>query len=146
MAIDYAALKTEIQTDPAALGYQSSVTAKNDQGIADLINTVRNGATFQVNREPVTVAQFIAKIDPAEFSALTQLQVSRLQALFSGGTLDINEPNTQSNMTKIFPAAGATVANVTPFLKRQGSRAEVLFGNGTVVTSSDVSLALRGAK
>ena len=31
-------LRSEIQNDPAALGYAALVTANNDQGIADLLN------------------------------------------------------------------------------------------------------------
>jgi hypothetical protein len=139
-----AALASEINNDPAVLGYAPPKAAGNDQGVADLLNAVGSTPAFQVNREPISVALFVENIDPTEFSALTQLQVSRLSALFAGGTLNINGTRTQQNLLNIFPAAGATKTNVSALLKRFGSRAEVLFGNGVVITANDVSKALRG--
>jgi hypothetical protein len=148
MAIDYTALATEINNDPSALGYAVPKNAGNDQGVADVINLVRAGASFQVNREPIARETFIENINSTEFAALTALQLSRLQVILTGATVDINGTNTQSNLLGIFPnsnVAGTTKSNISALLKRQASRAEVLFGRGTIVSATDVSRALRGA-
>jgi hypothetical protein len=142
--MDYAALKTEIQTDPQALGFAAMLAAGSDQPIADALNLVRAGAAYQVNREAITSALFISQMDPTEFAALTQAQLLRLEVILTGGTVDINDTRTQSNLLGIFPNPGTTKTNVAALLKRQGSRAEVVLGRGTVVTASDVGRALRG--
>lgn len=145
MPIDYAALKTELQNDPAALGYAALITAGNDQGLADALNLVRNGVPYQINREPIATALFITKMDSAEFAALTQPQLLRLNTMLIGGAVDINDANTQTSLLGIFPANGASKAAVQALLKRQGSRAEVLFGRGVVVTATDVEYARKRA-
>lgn len=141
MAIDYVALASEINTDPAALGYAAPKQAGNDIAVAVLLNAVGAGVSFQVNREPISSALFIANMDPTEFAALTQAQLLRLLIILSGDSVDINGANTQTSLLGIFPNPGATKTAIAALLKRQGSRAEVLFGRGTVITGYDVAHA-----
>src|SRR5262252_189277 len=50
--MDYAALKSEIQADPAAMGYAPLVASGSDGGIADLMNspTSPGAATISLNQ------------------------------------------------------------------------------------------------
>lgn len=146
MSIDYAALKTEIQTDPAVLGYSVPLAAGNDHGIADILNAVGAGATFQVNREAITTAFFLSNVSSAEYLALAQLKLLQLTPLMAAQTIDINDASTQAILIGVFGNPSTTRTNIIALLKRQGSRGEVLFGRGTAITASDVSFALRGAK
>jgi hypothetical protein len=138
------ALANEINTDPAGLGYAAGLAAKNDQGLADILNLPRAGAGFAANLEPVTSAQLFSRIDATELFALPAIKLQQLQCVLAAGAIDLNDPATQAVVLGIFPVAGVTRANVQAALKRQGSRAEALFGRGVSVTSSDVSRALRG--
>jgi hypothetical protein len=144
MAIDPAALATEIQQDADALGYAASVVAGNDQAVADALNLVRAGATFQVSREPISTAFFLSNVAPAEFLALTAVKLAQLQCIVAAQSVDINDASTQAMLVGIFGNPSATRTAIIAILKRQGSRAEALFGRGAVVSASDVSKALRG--
>ena len=138
-------LANEINADPTGLGYAAFTNAGNDQGVVTLINAVGVSGSFQVPREPIPTAMFIANMDPTEFAALTNVQLLRLQIILSGGTVDINGANTRASLLAIFPSNGVTKTNIAALLNRQGSRAEVLWGIGTIVTTDNVSKAMRGA-
>jgi hypothetical protein len=142
--IDYAALASEINTDPAALGYAAPKAAGNDQGVANLLNAVGAGAGFQVNREPISTAFFLSNVAAAEYLALTAVKLAQLQCIVAAQTVDINDASTQAMLIGVFGNPSATRTNIIAILKRQGSRAEVLFGRGTVITVNDISKALRG--
>lgn len=145
MAMTFAALKTEIQTDPAGVGYASAVASGADGAVADLINTVRAGAAYSIFKSSVPIAALVANIDSTNFAALTALQLAKLQLLFAGSaSLDATDLNTRNIVTGVFTGMAATLANLTILVKRQGSRAEVLWGDGTRITADDVAHALRG--
>lgn len=136
------ALKTELNTDPKTLGIAAKLSVGDDQGIADLLNAIHaSGGDFQVNREPVAPSVIVTKIAPEDFQAMTTSQQGQLALLFVISALNLSDTNTFTNLTGCFPNDGDTIRNLTLLQKRQGSRAEVLFGNGVVVTSSDVAHA-----
>ena len=152
MAIDLAALKTELQTDPTSLGYAPFIAPStaagdgkgDDASPARLINQP-NAATPQF-RSDVTIHDIVAAIAPTDFAALTALQIAKLQLLFSGvSTIDATVATTRNIIQGIFTGAStATMNALVAMAKRPGSRAEVLFGAGAVVTPTQVALALRG--
>ena len=142
MAIDYAALATEINTDPLALGYAAPKAAGNDAAVATLLNTIGATAAYQVNREPISTAVFLSHVDSAGFLALLPTQLAQLQCLMVVQTIDINDASTQAILVGIFGNPSATRTNIIAILKRQGSRAEVLFGRGVTVSSDDVARAM----
>jgi hypothetical protein len=143
MAIDYAALKSEIQADPTILGYAPFVTAGSDIGVAGLLNATRAG--ISVFRNDLGVREVINAIDATNFASLTQIQVSKLMLLFtSTPTIDATNANTRTIFLGIFSGMTATVNALTALASRTGSRAEQLFGAGTVVGHLDVARALRG--
>lgn len=143
MAINYATLKTEIQNDPAGIGYAAFVTAENDAGLAGALNLVRAGASYSIFKSSIPIKDVIANIVAADFATLTTLQIEKLQLLFAGNTsgLDATDLNTRSIILGIFSGMTTTVSNLTTLAKRQGSRAEVLFGMGTVITDHDIGRA-----
>lgn len=137
-----AQLSTEISTDPAALGYAALVAAGNDAGVVALLNAPTATAVF---RRDIGVHEVVAAIAPADFAGLTVLQVAKLQLLFTGTTtIDASSANTRALFVGIFSGLPTSSASLTSLASRPGSRAEVLFGVGTVITGNDVSLALRG--
>lgn len=146
MPIDPATLKTELTTDPANLGYASPVAAGNDVTLADLLNQARAGATYQVYRGVVPSYEVINNTDPADWVALTAAEKQRYQTLTGAGQVDVSQPNVRNTFGAMFAAGTATRANLTAMAVRQASRAEILFGTGTVVTVADISFALRGQR
>lgn len=144
MPFTTAQLQAELQADTAALGYASRVAAGNDAGVVALINTPGSTDVF---RNDIGVREVIDAIVPADFAALTALQIAKLQMMFIGTDhIDATSANTRTIFTGIFGNASNTVTALTALAKRKGSRAEVLWGTGTAVTLADVSLALRGTR
>lgn len=146
MSVDAVALRTELQSDPSALGYAAAVASGNDQSLADALNLPRSGAAFSQFRNAIPAADVVGAVAPADFTALNQLLTTKLQFLFTGGFLDATNSNTRAIFLALFAGATApTVTALTALASRQGSRAEKLFGAGVAVTTTDVSRALRGA-
>ena len=143
MAIDLVALKNELQTDPASLGYALMITKGDDAGPTRLLNTPAGTAFF---RSDVTMHDIVAAIAPADFAAITALQIAKLQLMFSGVTaIDLTVPSVRQILQAIMAGASApTLAALVAMAKRSGSRAETLFGVGITVTPTDVAIALRG--
>lgn len=147
--MDYAALKTEIATDPLTLGYGAIVAKGDDASVATVLNAsltaaVPNSAQFRSN---VTPAEVIDAIAPADFTAATALQVAKLQLILLPGVVDCTKANVRGALQGLFAAASQATKNaLIAVVSRQGSRAEMLFGAGVVATASDVSFALRGAR
>lgn len=142
----YAALKTELQTDPTSLGYAAMIAVGNDQGLAELVNTPQ--PTILLYRESVSADEVYENINAAEFSALTQQQLMRLQVIMAqatNGGVSFRRANSRQLLKNIFPNGGPTDTNLTNIAKRQGSRAEQVLQQGISVTPLDIAIALRGA-
>lgn len=141
---EIASLNAELTTDPASIGYAALITARRDADLADALNLVRTGNN-KVNRGFVTAQELSALYDPTEFSALTSVQLQRLNALLLGGSLNLTDTTVRQNLANIFPANGATRNAVAAYVQRQASRAEVVLGAGRTVSHTDVAVVLRGA-
>lgn len=138
-----AALTTEINTDPASLNLATLVAAGNDSGVAAALNAAGAGAAFSIFRKAIAVRDVVANIASADFASLTALQLAKLQLLFAGSaTLDATDTNTRTIIVGVFSGMATTVSNLTALAKRQGSRAEVLWGDGTTISANQVSQAL----
>ena len=142
-AANVAALKAELVTDPAVLGYGTSLTVGDHGTPAKLLCQVRAGAAFLVDRELVPTYMLFSAVDAAEFATLTALQLSQLSTILSAGQVDLSKVNIRTMLGAIFPLAGPTRAAIVTLAKRQGSRAEVLFGTGSCPSNIDVSNAWR---
>jgi hypothetical protein len=146
MTITPSLLKTEIQQDPKGLGLAPLVAAGNDQGIADLLNSFASSGTCTAFRNNIQVNEIIAAIQPADFAALSVLQLTQLQTITGQAVFDATGANARTSLLNIFAGMTTTVAALTALASRVSSRAEVLFGAGTVISAGDVSFALRGTR
>lgn len=145
MPIDYSQLKTELQTDPKVIGYAVLITQGNDQAVADLINARSGPGSASVFRNDVAPREIINAVASADFTAATQIIISKIQLMFQAAPLDCTLANVRGNLQGIFAASTVGTQNaVTAVCSRTGSRAEVLFGAGIVVSAGDVGKALRG--
>jgi hypothetical protein len=145
--IDPAALRHELTTDPAGLGYAALVAVGNDPGVANILNRPSGpgAATVTVN--------WLAKSDLA--AVIVQAVPNLLQkdagtqaawtfyfqtALALDGVNPAN-PVTAALFANAVTAGLLTQGQVDAAIKRVGSRAEVLWGAGTIVTAADVGAA-----
>lgn len=134
------ALKDEIVNDPGGIGYKNAGDTwtggendpKNDQEIADLLNDRVNGAT--ITRKLIRPEELKASFDLSEFVALSQGERDYLRMLVSGeGEVDANEASIFNALTSMFDVGSTTRTVLLAKIQRQGSRAEVLWGEGVVV-------------
>jgi hypothetical protein len=150
MAVERAALREELLTDPEALGYAALVEEGNAGGLADLLNAAGEAT---VGRGEVTRDRFVRDFFAA-MEAIRQLPAGatrekwewRIQNLLGmKETVNVNDPI----MTTLFAeleADGLMSAEQTAALTtRPASRAEALFGAGATVTPIEVSDALRAS-
>ena len=125
MALTLAALKTELQTDPSALGYSAHVAAGRTAALADLLNAPN--AAITVFRASIPTWEVVACTDKAEYDALTAGNKQLYQILVSTGTINAADSRIRAMFASIF-AAGTTRTALTAMARRDGSRAEQLFG------------------
>src|SRR5262245_15690249 len=141
MAINYAQLKTEYLTDPTSIGYGPFVSTGNDLKLADLINTPGSGPG---DRATLASEEFQAAVVAAEYGALTDPFRQLWQALLISSAqrgVPIKSPAIRSQITSIWGPATTTRSNLATLQQKSGSRAEVLFGDGTFIQPSDVARA-----
>lgn len=141
MAIDYVALKNEFLTDPTGLGYAAPRAAGNHTELARLINQVQG--TISVYRGMIGSWELLACVNPTEYSALTADNKQLLQIVLACVTVDTTDSGLRAIVASVFGPATATRAAMIARASRSGSRAEQLFGTNTVITTSDVAIALK---
>lgn len=135
-----AALHSELFTDPMQMGYDTD--SGDENALADALNVWREGGGYQVNRDPVTIPQIFSAITPDDFSGLTTTNLARLQTVFTLPTIDLAVSNVLENLAGIFGTNSPTQQAFLVLQKRQCSRAEVLWGKGTLVTINQIDQAL----
>jgi hypothetical protein len=147
--MDYTALKTELTTDPKSLGYAPLLTATNDAGCAALLNATTGNGAATVNLPSLTHDQFALLIAPVVMalgSATTALQTKwtpMLQLLGGVQTVMLNQ--TVMGLINALSAGFPTqlpASAITAATTKTGSRAEVLFGAGTVIQWTDIAHAM----
>ena len=147
MAINYAVLETELTTDPNGYGYAPLVAAGADAVLADMLNEVRPSITVRrIDVSPnevleaIDVRDFVANPNAgwvAWFESVTQLRTMRL--LLDDGS----NTRVRSNLNRLLGDTNGSMTRVQTISQRTGSRAEQLFGPGTVLAHGDISRALR---
>lgn len=137
MPLNYAQLKTELQTDPLTLGYAAPLAAGNHGAVADLLN--QSSAAVSIPRRTVPAWEVFDAIVPAEWAALTAQEKQRIQTILSMGTVSVQGTNTRNAFAAVF-GAGPTRTALVALQNRQGSRAEQLFGQS--ISPSDIAQAL----
>lgn len=169
MPVNLVALRTELTTDPVALGYAPFVTNRQDAQLTAILNWVRDGitvcpvnavlgATITIRRSDIAVKDVYAAIDVSDYTALpatptaTQLSLERrylswLSGLAAMDTIRLlNDDGTDgpviANFKAMFAAGTGTLNRLQALATRFGSRAEALFGPGTTVSDFDIGRAL----
>ena len=153
-ATQLAALKSEIQTDPAKLGYAAYIGVSDNQ-LAAMLNATTGTGAATISLSTVTKGALLLGIIPW----LDQIASGKTLA---GATLTADVITKWQQRAQVLQAADATivVVQVAPMMaeaitdgigtqaqidavaKRTGSRAEVLFGEGTTIQAADVLAAM----
>ena len=151
--VNLAQLKTELQTDPAGLGYAAHVPHAPG-ALAALLNAQ---STTMAKSRMITARGIMASygLGPAAGAAfLDKLEVLAssvpaikwaMKFLQTEAGIDVGEPATQIMLTSLIGIGGVTQAEVDgikAMALQPASRAEVLFGVGVQITEADVRAAL----
>lgn len=146
--MDYTALASEINNDPASLGYAALKASGSDVGIVRMMNVAGTG---RVGRGVVTTETFMADFGAQVLAILSDITLSDqqhfaplLKMLGIVKTVDYGYGIVQSALHNMIGIAGLTQAAIDSTTTRPASRAEILFGAGVSVAVNDVSFALRG--
>jgi hypothetical protein len=165
-------LADELNNDPSNQGYAPYIQSGQDKSIVTLINQVQEGASFIVSKGESTldsvrgtwgdVIQLIEAIADDTSQQADKNKEAKWKwlvqtLLLSVDQLDYSAPETQSFFAQAIadelqyysgPGVPATLTQevVDARVGRQGSRAEVVCGTGTVIKKKDVSKALRGTE
>jgi hypothetical protein len=141
--MDYAALKTELQTDPQTVGYAAPLAAGDHVTVAGLLNAVPTAAAdgpYTVNDENIDGGAARAAIPDGELTTITAEEKAKLEWYF-GGTTVSNSANVRT-FIQGSSLSGTTKTALQTLTERGGSRAENLFGINTRVSHTDIAVAL----
>lgn len=169
MSINLATLKTEITTDPRGYGYAAPLSTAADGGLANILNVIRDGSPgtvptsptaaggsgdgkISVKRADVSPNEIIEAIDIRDFVAAppgvnnNQLAASWFESMSQLRTVRlVNDAGTNtrvfSNIQRLLANGSASETRLNAVSSRPASRAEELFGAGTVVSAQDVEAA-----
>lgn len=132
--MDLVALKAEITSDPAAIGYAAVIT--DHLALAGILNRPQR----TIDAETLSSGVLVSCIDRAEFAALSAADKAYLNLFVTAGDVPMSA-NVRQALRALFPANSETRTKINQATRRTGSRAEELgFGR---VTESDVADALR---
>lgn len=149
--MDYAALRDELVNDPVGMGYHDHIQdgISNDVKLAELLNDPTSVGSGTISMEFVPRNQFLIGVSPAAIlladkDAIVQAKWDRLLMFASSvDHISMNNPVIQGMMSLAIQDGILSQDQIDSFSKRTGSRAEMLFGEGTRVTHTDVAIALR---
>lgn len=144
-------LRSEIQNDPAALGYAALVTANNDQGIADLLNDTLESNVGWAKRNDFlswSASSIRSVIEDTAANQADPLRASALvlQSICNGGAEGIDFSRTENiTLLDAWVAAGKISATekdaLLAFATSNIPRSEKLFGQ--LITANHVAQAVR---
>lgn len=131
----YPQLKTELTSDPMAVGY----AIMSDAEAADALNEEgRTGQTKNVTLIPTW--RLLTTIDDVEFATLTSLQVSMFQSVVACVQVDLSNDRIRAILQRIFTATTITKAGLRDLAVEPAARWEIL-GLGGSVAPWDVARA-----
>ena len=132
-AADKAALKSEVETDPIAMGYPLPQPAQ----IIKLINDPADNVGGETTTDELTVALLLDVVDMADFDhpAVSDGERRFIES-FLNRELGENIDRWRVKIRSAFQANSGTSQAINA-LVRPLSRAEVLFGEGTVLVRED---------
>jgi hypothetical protein len=134
---DYQTLKTEINTDPKALGY----AGKSDYDVSVLMNTP--GASAETIFKSYTpIEDVVACLVRAEYDALAAAGKTYLNEVVLKGTkVKTGDATLRAQLAALFGAGTTTRTNLTNIASRQAARSEILFGENANINDGDVAIA-----
>lgn len=132
-AADLAALKSEVETDPAARGYAAALA--NTSQLLQLINE-NSGEAVQIPTEDLDIPDIAAVIDPTEYGLLSDYDKEWVK-MFINQPSEVMLKPFQSKFLQIFGGGSTTRTAVLNLRDTTGSRADKLFGVGTTITRQD---------
>lgn len=135
------ALRTEIDTDPKALGYATLKAQSNGpEAVAAKLNEL--GASAEtLFKQYVQIEDFLAEVVLTEFTALSTAGKTAVDQFFRGTRIKTGSANMRTTLGALFPT-GATRTALLALAQRSASRAEALWGEGVRVTDQHVAEAL----
>ena len=139
------ALHDEIEADPMGLGYKDGADWKEDAEIVALINALEGPGAAQIMRKLIMPSEIWNSIPYSEYetygASKREWLDTALELAGGSGVIDANDSVVYDNLIAVFPAGSDARANLLSKIRRTGSRAEVLWDEGTVVTISQVGHA-----
>lgn len=140
-----AALRTEIDTDPKTLGFAGLRTQSNaPEALAARLNELgASGETLFRSYLPMEDA--LAAIVAAEFTTLTAAQKTACDQFLRGNRIRTGDANMRSTLGGLFGVGTTSRTNLLALAQRPCSRAEALWGEGTLITDQQASEAMQTA-
>jgi hypothetical protein len=145
--VQLAALKTELTTNPKALGYAPHITSGNHAALAAILNATYPAAgNIQLGDVPCHKVR--SCISLADWAAITPEQRTYLHMLLDGETVNLSDGMVDDNLVKaggIWPP-GTTLnsrARIVAMKQKKATRAEELFGLDASIQHPAVSAALQ---
>lgn len=137
-------IKNELTGDPKARGYASKITAGELGNVTALLNGTYAGVGV-VYRTDITGAQILGALVWSEIATLVTNSWLALQTLLIPNTpIDASNQLIRDLFGGIFAGKTVTLANLTTLAQKAApSRAEELWGYGTVITLEQVVAAVR---
>jgi hypothetical protein len=144
------ALYTELTTDPKTLGYATPLALRNIAGnttVVGLINSLTGNGAATIELETMTASEIATIMLPYFGAALTSAPsltavhyayYTLMFAIVMAQQGPIAVGNLSAFGAQMVSDGIITAAEAAPLGQRIGSRAEVLWGQGTVVAEQDI--------
>jgi hypothetical protein len=139
--VTIAALRTEIDTDPKALGYATlKLQTNGPEAVAAKLNEV--GASAEtLFKSYVPLEDMLAEIVFSEYSGWSAAQKTNIDQFLRGLRIRTGSANMRTTLGALIPTGASRTAMVA-LASRSATRAEILFGEGVRVTDQQVAEAL----
>lgn len=147
--IDITELAAEIENDPQTLGYAAPAALGDCTSIAAKLNAKTGSGAASIARTSVGKGDLVQALLPVAFllptlTAAKQAVWGHVLAMLNGSDGAVRITQAVSGALAAAQADGLlTAAQAGAITHRTGSRAEVLWGDGAIVTDRDVAEALR---
>lgn len=142
MAVTISVLRTELLSSVFASTYSAAIAQGSHNAVADRVNsyasaTVSVGVIFAIDMQQAVVA--------SEYAVLSGGQRDLWNAVVTTGVNGVSISNAalRAQVAFVWSAGTTTRASLLALDSKRGSRAELLFGEATVVTATDVQQALQ---
>ena len=137
--------------DPAGLGYQPQLDQGGYSEVARMMNSVDHYSA-QIDVAFIAPEEFQCGVVAAEWKALPQREFDMWADLLKLQQIIVRDPNMRQQVRSIWPArpdpdpdpeAPNTLENLAALQRRPGTRAEEIWGDGSMTTDRDIGAADR---